>query len=173
MSINDNTKRNDAQYNQWVAGRLQRDLNEQRYRSELSQRADAVRQNRLIRELIHKMKIYLLVAPVLVFLDITPLFFWDSSKTGTEIANDPTPLTTFHETVTVVWFLAFIVSFFVFSIINGYLISYPILRKKLRRIAGEADWKNPETRIGFAWKMYMVIIGICSVLYLIVALVPL
>jgi hypothetical protein len=163
----------EAEYQKWLAENAENDQRRDRALAFMRRKMESERNNKLIRELIHNMKQHLLVAPVLIFFDVLPLYFWDSSKTSTEIANDPTPLTTVHEIVIAIWILAFIVSFFVFSRINGYLLAYPMLRKKLRRIAGEEDWRNPETRIGFGWKMYMVIIGICSVLYLIVALVPL
>jgi hypothetical protein len=172
MNTRTNSSEDDDQYNRWLKGRLQRDLNEQRYESEISQRADAARQNRLIRELIRYFKRYLLVFPVLVFLDTLPLFYWDPSKDVSKIANDQTPMTPIHMAVIVIWILAFLVSFVVFSKMLGYLISYPIVRAKLRRIAGEADWRNPETRLGFMWKLYMVIVAICIALYFIVALVP-
>ncbi|MGA9853858.1 MAG: hypothetical protein WBR29_01095 [Gammaproteobacteria bacterium] len=173
MNTRTNSSEDDDQYNRRLKGRLQRDLNDQRYQSEISHRADAARQNRLIRELIRNFKRYLLVFPVLVFMDIMPiLFYWGPSEDISKIVNDPTPMTPMHMAVIVIWILAFLVSFVVFSKMLGYLISYPIVRAKLRRIAGEADWKNPETKLGFMWKLYMAIVAICIALYFIAALVP-
>jgi len=158
MVTNNNNVNDDAQYNQWVAGRLQRDLNEKRYQDAKNERLDEVNSKALVLGHMRQTLWLKWISVILLFGDTLAIF----TDRG---VNGVSPMTTAQTFATVLFVLSFFFSFPILPACIGACIRDKNERRKFRKRFGyeptegyatKADLYGP--RIGWAlWIVFFLV----------------